>query len=487
MRRRLPQGVRMYHRRRLQLRRADRGRRAGLFRRAARHLRRHRAGRLRRARRVHPRRRRGVPRDPRRRPCRCRATSSRRRRASTRPASCSWPGSTACRIISPWSAARRARARPCIWPSCSGSPTPPGCSPIRTGGAAHEARHGDARCPLMRDLSKDRSLLAINSATVKPWTLEQLVEGCVRAGITAIAPWRDIVQAAGVEKAGNMIRAAGLTVTCYCRGGLFPAADEAGRRAALDDNRRAVDEAAAIGARSLVLIAGGLPKGSKDLAGAHAAGPRRHRGAAALRARRRRAAGDRAAASDVCRRPRLREHARRMPTISATSSATASASRSMSITSGGIRTWPRRSRAPASASSPITSATGWCRPGTCCSTAACRATASSICARSAPWWRRPATTAHRRRDFLRAELVEARAVRGAADLPGAAPDGGVIAVSARIQTRSFVEQRSASSCVAARSSTRDRALFCNRSSGGSFRPARPRNFSTSCASLIGRS
>ena len=54
----------------------------------------------------------------------------------------------------------------------------------------------------MRDLSKDRSLLAINSATVKPWTLEQLVEGCVRAGITAIAPWRDIVQAAGVDKAG---------------------------------------------------------------------------------------------------------------------------------------------------------------------------------------------------------------------------------------------------------------------------------------------
>ena len=122
----------------------------------------------------------------------------------------------------------------------------------------------------MRDLSKDRSLLAINSATVKPWTLEQLVGGCVRAGITAIAPWRDIVQNTGVEKAGHLIRAAGLTVTCYCRAGLFPAADEVGRRAALDDNRRAVDEAAAIGARSLVLIAGGLPKGSKDLAGAHA-------------------------------------------------------------------------------------------------------------------------------------------------------------------------------------------------------------------------
>ena len=122
----------------------------------------------------------------------------------------------------------------------------------------------------MRDLSRDKQWLAVNSATLKAWSLEQLVEGCQRAGVGAIAPWRDIVQAAGVEKAGQLIRAAGLDVSCLCRGGMFPAADEAGRRAALDDNKRAVDEAAAIGARCLVLIAGGLPKGSKDLPGAHA-------------------------------------------------------------------------------------------------------------------------------------------------------------------------------------------------------------------------
>ena len=122
----------------------------------------------------------------------------------------------------------------------------------------------------MRDLSNDRSLLAINSATVKAWTLPQLVEGCVRAGISAIAPWRDIIQAVGAEKAGRLIRDAGLAVSCLCRGGMFPAADEVGRRAAFDDNRRAIEEAAAIGAQCLVLIAGGLPKGSKDLAGAHA-------------------------------------------------------------------------------------------------------------------------------------------------------------------------------------------------------------------------
>jgi sugar phosphate isomerase/epimerase len=118
---------------------------------------------------------------------------------------------------------------------------------------------------MMRDLSNDRSLISINSMTVKPWSLEQLVEGCARAGLSAISPWRDIVQACGIERAGKLIRAHGMTVTGLCRGGMFPAADEAGRRGALDDNRHAVDEAAAIGARCLILVVGGLPKGSRDI------------------------------------------------------------------------------------------------------------------------------------------------------------------------------------------------------------------------------
>jgi sugar phosphate isomerase/epimerase len=120
----------------------------------------------------------------------------------------------------------------------------------------------------MRDLSHDRALLSINSITVKAWSLQQLVEGCARAGIAAISPWRDIVQDFGVERAAKLIRAHGMAVTGLCRGGMFPAADAASRRAALDDNRRAIDEAAAIGAQCLVLVAGGLPKGSRDIAGA---------------------------------------------------------------------------------------------------------------------------------------------------------------------------------------------------------------------------
>jgi sugar phosphate isomerase/epimerase len=122
----------------------------------------------------------------------------------------------------------------------------------------------------MRDLSNDRALLAINTATVKPWTLEQAIEGCARAGIHAIAPWRDVLQACGVPRAAKLLRQHDMTATCLCRGGMFPAPDPAGRRAALDDNRRAVDEAAGIGALCLVLVVGGLPKGSKDIAGARA-------------------------------------------------------------------------------------------------------------------------------------------------------------------------------------------------------------------------
>jgi sugar phosphate isomerase/epimerase len=120
----------------------------------------------------------------------------------------------------------------------------------------------------MRDFSNDHSALAMNSATVKSLNLQQLVDGCARAGITAIAPWRDLVQAVGIPQAGKMIRDAGLKVTSLVRAGLFTAADEAGRRAAIDDNRRALDEAVGIGAANLLLIAGGLPPGSKDIIGA---------------------------------------------------------------------------------------------------------------------------------------------------------------------------------------------------------------------------
>lgn len=113
--------------------------------------------------------------------------------------------------------------------------------------------------------------LSLNTMTVRDqWSLAECIEACQRQGITGISPWRDKLAECGVDRAAKLIREAGLTVTGLCRGGMFPAADAAGRKAAIEDNKRAVDEAAAIGAQCLVLVVGGLPKGSKDIAGARA-------------------------------------------------------------------------------------------------------------------------------------------------------------------------------------------------------------------------
>lgn len=113
--------------------------------------------------------------------------------------------------------------------------------------------------------------LSLNTATVREqWNLAQMIEACARHGIPGISPWRDKLAELGAARAAAMIRAHGLTVTGLCRGGMFPAATESGRRAAIEDNLRAIDDAATLGAKCLVLVCGGLPAGSRDLAGARA-------------------------------------------------------------------------------------------------------------------------------------------------------------------------------------------------------------------------
>ena len=117
----------------------------------------------------------------------------------------------------------------------------------------------------------DIAQLSINLATVRMQAgLVELIEACARAGVPAVAPWRDQVAAAGLETSAKTIRDAGLEVSGLCRGGMFPAATAGGREAAIQDNCRAVDEAVALGAQCLVLVVGGLPEGSRDIEGARA-------------------------------------------------------------------------------------------------------------------------------------------------------------------------------------------------------------------------
>ena len=108
--------------------------------------------------------------------------------------------------------------------------------------------------------------LSINLATIRQqYTLAQAVDACLSHGITAIAPWRDQIHSVGLDEATRIIRGNNMRVTGLCRGGMFPAPDKAGRDAAIDDNRRAIDEAAALNAYCLVMVVGGLPAGSRDI------------------------------------------------------------------------------------------------------------------------------------------------------------------------------------------------------------------------------
>jgi sugar phosphate isomerase/epimerase len=123
----------------------------------------------------------------------------------------------------------------------------------------------------------DPELLSLNTATVRQrWDLGEIIAGCARHGIRGIAPWHDQVRQLGLKETARRIRDTGLTVTGYCRGGMFPALDSKARRAARDDNRRTVDEALELRAQCLILVVGGLPKkpdgtiDSKDLPGARA-------------------------------------------------------------------------------------------------------------------------------------------------------------------------------------------------------------------------
>lgn len=115
----------------------------------------------------------------------------------------------------------------------------------------------------MRDFSDDHHWLSINTATVrKQGDLLAIFEACARHGIRAVSPWRDQVAAVGLDRAVQAVRGNDLVLSGYCRGGMFPA-DPARRAEVRDDNRRAVDEALALGAPCLVLVVGGLPQFSR--------------------------------------------------------------------------------------------------------------------------------------------------------------------------------------------------------------------------------
>lgn len=121
----------------------------------------------------------------------------------------------------------------------------------------------------MKRTPPDPGRLALHSATVQGrWRLREAMEGCARHGLRGFALRREELAALGAKEAARLARDLGLTVTSLHHAAGFPASDRRGRQAALDEALRAVEQAAELGARCLALVVGGLPPGSKDLAGA---------------------------------------------------------------------------------------------------------------------------------------------------------------------------------------------------------------------------
>jgi sugar phosphate isomerase/epimerase len=114
----------------------------------------------------------------------------------------------------------------------------------------------------------DISRLSLNQRTTERWGVREAVDGCARAGILQIGLWRDKVAEAGLRESTRMVRDAGLRVSGLLRGGMFPAPSEAERRSRIDDNHRAIDEAAELGSGLLVLVCGPAP--DRDIQAARA-------------------------------------------------------------------------------------------------------------------------------------------------------------------------------------------------------------------------
>jgi sugar phosphate isomerase/epimerase len=105
----------------------------------------------------------------------------------------------------------------------------------------------------------DLSRLCIHTITTRPWNIEEAAKHYSESGVKGITVWRDALRGRNIKQTGEMLRSCGLTVVSLCRGGFFPNADANKRKAALEDNRLAIDEAYELGTDKIVLVCGADP------------------------------------------------------------------------------------------------------------------------------------------------------------------------------------------------------------------------------------
>jgi sugar phosphate isomerase/epimerase len=106
---------------------------------------------------------------------------------------------------------------------------------------------------------QDLSKLCVHTITTKPWSIDQAAVAYEKAGVKGISVWRDTLSKHGPKNTGQLLRDHGLSIVSLVRGGFFAHATDQGRVKAIDENRIAIDEAAALGAPLVVLVCGAEP------------------------------------------------------------------------------------------------------------------------------------------------------------------------------------------------------------------------------------
>ena len=114
----------------------------------------------------------------------------------------------------------------------------------------------------MTNSQKDLSKLCIHTITTKPWSLEESLEHYATKGVGGISVWTDAYADMGAIKAGQLIAESPLEVVSLVRGGFFPKDTASERQKAIEDNKRLIEEAAALGAPLIVLVCGAEPSQS---------------------------------------------------------------------------------------------------------------------------------------------------------------------------------------------------------------------------------
>lgn len=105
----------------------------------------------------------------------------------------------------------------------------------------------------------DLSRLCVHTITTRPWKIEEAAKHFSAAGVRGITVWRDTLEGRDIRKTGDMIRDHGLDIVSLCRGGFLPHPEAAKRSAAINENKKAIDDAAALGTKMVVLVCGAAP------------------------------------------------------------------------------------------------------------------------------------------------------------------------------------------------------------------------------------